>query len=60
MCELLGQQVAVDNRPGAGSLIGLIHGARSPTDGYTMTFGTSAGLAVNPAPVVTRGSPVTI
>jgi tripartite-type tricarboxylate transporter receptor subunit TctC len=49
MGELLGQQVIVDNRPGAGSLIGLTHGARSPADGYTMTFGTSAGLAVNPA-----------
>jgi tripartite-type tricarboxylate transporter receptor subunit TctC len=49
MSELLGQQMVVDNRPGAGSLIGLTHGARSPADGYTMTFGTSAGLAVNPA-----------
>jgi tripartite-type tricarboxylate transporter receptor subunit TctC len=49
MAEGLGQQVVVDNRPGAGSLIGVGLGARAAPDGYTVTFGTSAGLAVNPA-----------
>ncbi len=44
-----GRQVVIDNRPGAGTLIGLALGARSAPDGYTITFGTSAGLAVNPA-----------
>ena len=44
-----GQQVVIDNRPGAGTLIGLTQGARAPADGYTITFGTSAGLSVNPA-----------
>ena len=47
--EGLGQQIVIDNRPGAGTLIGLTLGARSAPDGYTITFGTSAGLAVNPA-----------
>lgn len=47
--EAIGQQVVIDNRPGAGTLIGLTLGAKSPPDGYTITFGTSAGLAVNPA-----------
>jgi tripartite-type tricarboxylate transporter receptor subunit TctC len=47
--ETLGQQVVIDNRPGAGTLIGLTLGAKAPADGYTITFGTSAGLAVNPA-----------
>jgi tripartite-type tricarboxylate transporter receptor subunit TctC len=47
--ESLRQQVVVDNRPGAGTLIGLALGARAAPDGYTITFGTSAGLAVNPA-----------
>ena len=47
--EYFGQQVVIDNRPGAGTLIGLTQGARAPADGYTITFGTSAGLAVNPA-----------
>lgn len=47
--ELIGQQMVVDNRPGAGSLIGVALGAKAAPDGYTITFGTSAGLAVNPA-----------
>lgn len=49
MGEGMGQQVLVDNRPGAGTQIGLHLGARSAPDGYTVTFGTSAGLAVSPA-----------
>jgi tripartite-type tricarboxylate transporter receptor subunit TctC len=43
-----GQQVVVDNRPGAGSQIGIALGSRANADGYTITFGTSATLAVNP------------
>ena len=49
MSEYLGQQVVIDNRAGAGTQIGLALGAKAPPDGYTITFGTSAGLAVNPA-----------
>ena len=49
LSEYLGQQIVIDNRPGAGTLIGLTQGARAPADGYTITFATSAGLAVNPA-----------
>ena len=47
--EAVGQQVLIDNRPGAGTLLGLGQGAKSPPDGYTIVFGTSAGLAVLPA-----------
>jgi tripartite-type tricarboxylate transporter receptor subunit TctC len=47
--EAWGRQVVIDNRPGAGTLIGLNMGAKAASDGYTITFGTSAGLAVNPA-----------
>ena len=47
--EAWGRQVVIDNRPGAGTLIGLNLGAKAASDGYTITFGTSAGLAVNPA-----------
>jgi tripartite-type tricarboxylate transporter receptor subunit TctC len=47
--DAFGQSIVIDNRPGAGTLIGLALGAKSPADGYTITFGTSAGLAVNPA-----------
>ena len=49
MGEYVGHQVIIDNRPGAGTLLGLQLGAAARPDGYTMTFATSAGLAVNPA-----------
>jgi tripartite-type tricarboxylate transporter receptor subunit TctC len=49
MGEYLGHQVIIDNRPGAGTLLGLHLGAQARPDGYTITFATSAGLAVNPA-----------
>ncbi len=47
--EYFGHIIVVDNRPGAGTIIGLTQGARAAPDGYTITFGTSAGLALNPA-----------
>ena len=47
--QSLGQSIVIDNRPGGGTLLGLTLGAKAPRDGYTITFGTSAGLAVNPA-----------
>lgn len=49
LSDAFGHQVVIDNRPGAGTLIGLTQGARAAPDGYTITFGTSAGLAINPA-----------
>jgi tripartite-type tricarboxylate transporter receptor subunit TctC len=41
-----GQQVVVENRPGVP---GMMVGKEAPADGYTLTFGTSGTLAVNPA-----------
>jgi tripartite-type tricarboxylate transporter receptor subunit TctC len=49
LAEYFGQQIVIDNRPGAGTMIGLTQGARAAADGYTVTFGTSAGLAIYPA-----------
>ena len=49
LSDALGQQVVVDNRPGAGATIGHGLGAKAAPDGYTILLGTSAGLAVSPA-----------
>jgi tripartite-type tricarboxylate transporter receptor subunit TctC len=46
LTEYLGQQVIVDNRPGAGTNIANEHVAKSPPDGYTLLINTAA-LAIN-------------
>ena len=47
LAESLGQQFVVDNRPGAGQMIGIELAARSPADGYTILMAAST-LAINP------------
>lgn len=43
------QQVVVDNRPGAGGVLGTEMGARAPADGYTLTMAVSAAFGINPS-----------
>ena len=50
LSELLGQQVVVENRAGAGTMIGSETVARAAPDGYTLLLGIST-LAINPAMV---------
>ncbi|HEX2829865.1 MAG TPA: tripartite tricarboxylate transporter substrate binding protein [Burkholderiales bacterium] len=45
----LGQQVIVDNRPGAGTIIGAEIAARSPADGHTLFMGINGTMAINPS-----------
>ncbi|HEY8357726.1 MAG TPA: tripartite tricarboxylate transporter substrate binding protein [Ramlibacter sp.] len=45
--EKLGQQVVVDNRPGAGGNIGLAIVAKAPADGYTLGVGAAGALSAN-------------
>jgi tripartite-type tricarboxylate transporter receptor subunit TctC len=48
LAPLLGRQMIVDNRPGAGSGIGAAFVARAPADGNTLLVATSTTLAINP------------
>jgi tripartite-type tricarboxylate transporter receptor subunit TctC len=48
LTEILGQQIVIDNRPGAASTIGLEIVAKSPPDGYTVGVSNIA-YGANPA-----------
>ncbi len=48
MAESLGQQILIDNRPGAASSLGTELAARATADGYTLLMGTP-GLTSNPS-----------
>jgi len=48
LSERLGQQVVIDNRPGANAILGLEVLKASPPDGYTLAAASAGPLAVNP------------
>lgn len=48
LSEQLGQQVVIDNRPGAGGSVGGDLAAHAPADGYTLFFAASGTLAIAP------------
>jgi tripartite-type tricarboxylate transporter receptor subunit TctC len=47
MSERLGRSVVVENRPGAGSVIGTAAGAKASPDGYTLVMAGSGSLAIS-------------
>ena len=46
---ILGQSMVVENRPGAGTLLGASVIAKSPPDGYSLLVATSSTLAISPS-----------
>ena len=44
----LGQQVVVENKPGAGGMLSIEQGVKSPPDGYTLTL-IASSYTVNPS-----------
>ena len=45
--ENVGQQFVVENRGGAGGMVGAEVGSKAPPDGYTVTFASSAEITIN-------------
>src|SRR5713226_2890431 len=48
MSERLGQQVIVENRPGASGMLGLDYVAKGPADGYTIACVQGGNMVVLP------------
>src|SRR5882724_5786500 len=48
LSEMWGQQVVVENKPGAGGNIASDFVAKSPPDGYTMLLHADSGITINP------------
>jgi len=48
LTESLGSQVIVENKPGAGGVLGIEQGVKAPADGYTLTL-IASSYTVNPS-----------
>lgn len=48
LSEILGQQVVIENRGGAGGTIGMDLVAKAPPDGYTLGLGSSGNMVMAP------------
>ena len=48
MSKTLGQQIVIENKPGAAFTVGLDAIAKAPPDGYTIGMGLIGGLAIAP------------
>ncbi len=48
LSPVFGQPFIVDNKPGAGSMVGTALAAKSPPDGYTLFIGGTSAMVINP------------
>ena len=48
LSEVLGQQIVIDNRAGAGGMIGTDVAAKATPDGYTLLAASSGPVSINP------------
>jgi len=49
LSKLLGQSVVVENKPGAGTMLGATQVANAPADGYTILMASVTTLSINPS-----------
>ncbi len=47
--EALGQPIIVENKAGAGGIVGTAYAVKAPADGYTLLLGSSATITAGPA-----------
>jgi tripartite-type tricarboxylate transporter receptor subunit TctC len=48
LSPVFGQQFVVENKPGAGSMVGTALAAKAPADGYTLFIGGTSAMVINP------------
>ena len=58
LSKSLGQSVLVDNRPGAGGLLGIEVGVKAPADGYNFIL-VASSYSVNPSVFKLKFDPIT-
>src|SRR5258706_16108694 len=58
LTESLGKQVVVENKPGAGGVLGIQEGIKAAPDGYTLTL-IASSYTVNPSIYKLNFDPVT-
>ena len=49
LSDAVGQNVVVENRPGAGGTVGSAYVAKAAPDGYTLLYGSTSTLAIAPS-----------
>src|SRR5499427_2201397 len=48
LSEMFGQQIVVENRPGANAIIGMEYAAKAAPDGYTLVYAPITSVTTNP------------